>query len=74
MTTGIMAGIDALAIFILTIPLYYRRHRLRDLVSGRITNLRVISVDLVNDTTLVDVRWLQGKEARTGNVIERSAQ
>ena len=131
MTTEITIAIDLVAIFILTIALYYRRHRRRDLVTayavlnvgvfavssglgsgnplgagtliapilvvvaivdargvlpssrqqdirldrafmdegelrahlstllgGTVTNLRVISVNLVNDSTLVDVRWV----------------
>lgn len=45
MTTGIMVGIDALAIFILTIPLYYRRHRRRDLVTAyTVLNVGVFAV------------------------------
>lgn len=37
---------------------------LTNLLGGRVTNLRVISVDLVNDSTLVDVRWSKGKDAQ----------
>lgn len=43
------------------------RRYVQDLLNARITNIRVISVDLVNDTTCVDVRWVQGKTP-TGDV------
>ncbi|WRS29411.1 DUF4956 domain-containing protein [Actinomycetaceae bacterium MB13-C1-2] len=39
------------------------RDYLGQLLGGRVTNMRVISVDLVNDSTLVDVRWSRGKDA-----------
>lgn len=32
-----------------------------NLIGSPVTNLRVVSVDLVNDTTTVDVRWVQKK-------------
>lgn len=34
------------------------RAHLSTLLGGTVTNLRVISVNLVNDSTLVDVRWV----------------
>ncbi len=39
------------------------RDYLGQLLGGRVTNMRVISVDLVNDSTLVDVRWSRKKDA-----------
>ncbi len=36
---------------------------LEQMLGGRITNFRVIAVDLVNDSTLVDVRWSSGGHA-----------
>ena len=34
------------------------------LLGATVTNLRVISVDLVNDTTLIDVRWVRDKHSQ----------
>ena len=37
------------------------RAHVEDLLGAQVTNLRVVKVDLVNDTTTVDVRWLMKK-------------
>ncbi len=37
------------------------RAHVEQLLGTRITNLRIVKLDLVNDTTTVDVRWLQRK-------------
>ncbi len=49
-----------------------------DLLGTRVSNLRVISMDLVNDTTLVDVRWTRPRggltdysDANTERSLER---
>ena len=45
MSTEIMIAIDLVAIFILTVPLYYRRHRRRDLLTAfTVLNIGVFAV------------------------------
>lgn len=45
MSTGIMIAIDLVAIFILTVPLYYRRHHRRDLLTAfAVLNIGVFAV------------------------------
>ena len=45
MSTGIMIAIDLMAIFILTVPLYYRRHHRRDLLTAfAVLNIGVFAV------------------------------
>lgn len=44
---------------------------LNSLLGGTVTNLRVISVDLVNDSTLVDVRWVRRAPSRARKPSER---
>ena len=56
MTTEIMIAIDLVAIFILTIPLYYRRHHRRDLVTAfAVLNIGVFAVASILGSTSVGI-------------------
>ena len=56
MVLGIMAAIDLVAAFILTIPLYYRRHRRRDLVTAfAVLNVAVFAVAAVLGSSTVGI-------------------
>lgn len=46
------------------------RSHLNALLGGTVTNLRVISVDLVNDSTLVDARWVKKAPSKGSNTRE----
>ena len=56
MSTGIMIAIDLVAIFILTIPLYYRRHHRRDLLTAfAVLNIGVFAVASILGSTSVGI-------------------
>ena len=56
MSTEIMIAIDFVAIFILTIPLYYRRHHRRDLVTAfAVLNIGVFAVASILGSTSVGI-------------------
>ena len=56
MVLGIMAAIDIVAIFVLTVPLYYRRHRRRDLVTAfAVLNVAVFAVAEVLGSATVGI-------------------
>ena len=56
MVLGIMAAINLVAAFILTIPLYYRRHRRRDLVTAfAVLNVAVFAVAAVLGSSTVGI-------------------
>ena len=56
MTTEIMIAIDLVAIFILTVPLYYRRHHRRDLLTAfAVLNIGVFAVASILGSTSVGI-------------------
>ena len=56
MSTEIMIAIDLVAIFILTVPLYYRRHHRRDLVTAfAVLNIGVFAVASILGSTSVGI-------------------
>lgn len=50
------------------------RMAVEQLLDAKITALRVVSVDLVNDTTTVDVRWVQKKPRAVENKIRTESR
>ena len=56
MSTDIMIAIDLVAIFILTVPLYYRRHHRRDLLTAfAVLNIGVFAVASILGSTSVGI-------------------
>ncbi len=56
MSTEIMIAIDLVAIFILTVPLYYRRHHRRDLLTAfAVLNIGVFAVASILGSTSVGI-------------------
>ncbi len=56
MSTEIMIAIDLMAIFILTVPLYYRRHHRRDLLTAfAVLNIGVFAVASILGSTSVGI-------------------
>ena len=56
MVLGTMTAIDLIALFILTIPLYYRRHRRRDLVTAfSVLNVAVFAVAAMLGSSTVGI-------------------
>ena len=56
MSTEIMIAIDLVAIFILTVPLYYRRHHRRDLLTAfAVLNMGVFAVASILGSTSVGI-------------------
>lgn len=56
MSTEIMIAIDLVAIFILTVPLYYRRHHRRDLLTAfAVLNIGVFAVASILGSTSIGI-------------------
>ena len=56
MSTEIMIAIDLMAIFILTVPLYYRRHHRRDLLTAfAVLNIGVFAVASILGSTSIGI-------------------